>query len=229
MISTRWEPSWLRPDCIAVDQTRVVPIVWDGPVGEVPRARETLAAAAATIAWPPGYSYTEGGGYQRVAETGRAVRRALLLAGALVLLVLAAQFESIRLPLVIFAAVPLATVGVGLALALSGSSLNALSGMGIVILTGIVVNDAILKVDLFRRLTAAGHSPREAVLLTSGRRYRPILMTTATTALALTPMLLGSGAELRAPLALTVIGGLVSATLLTLFVIPVLLVTLRRS
>ena len=122
----------------------------------------------------------------------------------------------------IFAAVPLAVVGVVLALLLTGGSINLFSGMGAVVLVGIVVNDSILKVDLLRRLHERGIPVREAIHIASRQRYRPILMTTATTALALTPLFFGRGAELRAPMAATLIGGLLSSTALTLLVIPVL-------
>ncbi len=207
---------------IREDQARVATIRWDGPLRDVSTVVHALEAGIDEAALPPGYVAEFGGAHTDMRETLGGITRAFLLSAGLVLLILAAQFESVRLPLVIFAAVPLAAVGVSLSLAITGNTLNVISGMGLVILIGIVVNDAILKVDLMRRLVGEGRSVREAVLIASRRRYRPILMTTATTALALAPMLVGRGAELRAPLAITVIGGLTSATLLTLIVVPVL-------
>jgi HAE1 family hydrophobic/amphiphilic exporter-1 len=165
---------------------------------------------------------TFGGTWREMQETLAAIARSFVLSAGLVLLVLAAQFESVRLPLVIFAAVPLALVGVAAALLLTQGTINALSGIGLVVLVGLVVNDSILKVDLLRRLREEGVPRREAIFTAGMHRYRPILMTTLTTALGLAPLFFGSGAELRAPLAAVLIGGLVSSTFLTLLVIPVL-------
>jgi HAE1 family hydrophobic/amphiphilic exporter-1 len=116
----------------------------------------------------------------------------------------------------------MALPGVAAALIVTRGTLNVLSGIGLVVLIGIVVNDAILKVDLLRRFRAEGRSRRDAILAASRRRYRPIVMTTLTTAFGLAPLLFGRGAELRAPLAATLTGGLLSATVLTLIVIPIL-------
>ncbi|TFG65374.1 MAG: efflux RND transporter permease subunit, partial [Gemmatimonadales bacterium] len=139
-------------------------------------------------------------------------------------LILAAQFESLIQPIVVLTAVPLAAIGAVLALWLFGSGINAMSGIGLVILIGIVVNDAIIKVDFINQRRSAGATKRVAILEAGRLRLRPIVMTTVTTVLGLTPMALGwgAGAELRAPLAIAVIGGLISATLLTLIVVPVI-------
>jgi len=210
------------------DQARVATIRWDGPLRRVPEVRASLDRALAATEIPPGYTVRFGGSHREMAATLTAIGRAFALSAGLVLLILAAQFESVTLPLLIFAAVPLALVGTAAALLLTGTTVNAISGMGFVVLIGIVVNDAILKVDLFRRLAADGMPLREAIHTASRRRYRPILMTTATTALALLPMMFGRGTAFRAPLAVVVIGGLVSATLLTLVVIPILYQWLAR-
>lgn len=204
------------------NQTRVATIAWDGSLRRVDGVRAALDAAVDATALPSGYSVRFGGTHAAMQATLVSVTKAFALSAGLVLLILAAQFESVRLPFVIFAAVPLAAVGVALALLLTRGSLNVMTGIGAVVLIGIVVNDAILKIDLLRRLSAEGHSMREAIMTASRQRYRPILMTTATTSLALVPLFFGRGAELYGPLAATVIGGLVSATVLTLIVIPVL-------
>jgi HAE1 family hydrophobic/amphiphilic exporter-1 len=204
------------------DRARLASIRWDGPLRDASAARASLAAAAAERGLPPGYTLTFGGAWREMAETGRALARAFALSAGLVLLVLAAQFESVRLPVLIFAAVPMALPGVAAALIVTRGTLNVLSGIGLVVLIGIVVNDAILKVDLLRRFRAEGRSRRDAILAASRRRYRPIVMTTLTTAFGLAPLLFGRGAELRAPLAATLTGGLLSATVLTLIVIPIL-------
>jgi HAE1 family hydrophobic/amphiphilic exporter-1 len=184
--------------------------------------RRALETAAASMELPAGYAVTFGGSFREMQETLAAVTRSFVLSAALVLLVLAAQFESLRLPVVIFAAVPLALVGVAIALLLTRGTINALSGIGLVVLVGIVVNDSILKVDLLRRLRDQGVSRRDAIFAAGTQRFRPIVMTTLTTALGLAPLFFGRGAELRAPLAAVLIGGLISSTFLTLLVVPVL-------
>ncbi|MDX1631690.1 MAG: efflux RND transporter permease subunit, partial [Thermoanaerobaculia bacterium] len=147
----------------------------------------------------------------------------LLLAVFLVYVVLASNFESLSQPFLILFAVPLAFVGVVPALLLTGHSLSILVLLGGVMLAGIVVNNAIVLVDAInRRRRQEGQALREAIVEGGKERLRPILITTATTVLGLTPMAVGLGAgdELRAPLAITVIGGLLLSTVLTLVVIP---------
>jgi HAE1 family hydrophobic/amphiphilic exporter-1 len=204
------------------NQSRVASIRWDGPLRRAAGVRRALETAVASIELPAGYAVTFGGSFREMQETLAAVTRSFVLSAALVLLVLAAQFESLRLPVVIFAAVPLALVGVAIALLLTRGTINALSGIGLVVLVGIVVNDSILKVDLLRRLRDQGVSRREAIFAAGTQRFRPIVMTTLTTALGLAPLFFGRGAELRAPLAAVLIGGLISSTFLTLLVVPVL-------
>lgn len=149
----------------------------------------------------------------------------------LVYLILAAQFESVRLPLVVLAAVPLAAGGVVAALEVAGQSLNLMSLTGCAVLVGIVVNDAILKVELIRRLERGGLPLGEAVRLGSRTRFRPVIMTTATTVLGLLPLAFGwgGGGSVQAPLAIAVVGGLVSSTALTLWVVPALYVAVSSS
>ncbi len=147
---------------------------------------------------------------------------ALALATFLVYLVLASQFESFVQPFIILFAIPLGFSGVVLALWLTGQALNVMVAIGAVLLVGIVVNNAIVLIDYANQRRQHGLAPRHAVQEAAAVRFRPIVMTTATTVLGLLPMAwgLGHGAELRTPLAITVIGGLLVATLLTLFVIP---------
>ncbi|ARA94292.1 acriflavin resistance protein [Rhodothermaceae bacterium RA] len=172
-----------------------------------------------------------GGSADTLREGLRAVGLSLLLSVLLVYLILAAQFESLVQPLVVLAAVPLAAAGVVLVLLLTGQSINLMSLTGCVVLVGLVVNDAIVKVDFINRRRAAGFSVREAIVQAGRDRLRPILMTTLTTVLGLLPLALGlgEGAELRAPLAIALAGGLTGATLLTLLVVPVLYQTVARE
>jgi HAE1 family hydrophobic/amphiphilic exporter-1 len=137
-------------------------------------------------------------------------------------MVLAAQFESIIQPFIIMLTIPLAGVGTILAFFILGKSLNMMAYIGIIMLAGIAVNNAILLVDRINQLRESGVGKKEAIVTAGSQRIRPILMTSLTTILALLPLTIGIGesASLRSPMALAVIGGLVSSTLLTLIVIP---------
>jgi len=147
---------------------------------------------------------------------------ALMLSLVLVFMVLAAQFESIIQPFIIMLTIPLAGVGTVLTFIILGQSLNMMAYIGIIMLGGIAVNNAIILIDRINQLRVEGMDIKEAIVLGGSQRIRPILMTSLTTILALLPLTIGIGesASLRAPMALAVIGGLVSSTLLTLVVIP---------
>ncbi len=138
-------------------------------------------------------------------------------------MVLACQYESLRNPLVVMFSVPFAAVGVLVILFLTGTTINVQSGIGCIMLGGIVVNNAILLVDQAGALGRAGMSAIQAVMEAGRRRLRPILMTTLTTILGLMPLALGigEGADAQAPLARAVVGGLIGSTLITLVLIPV--------
>lgn len=155
-------------------------------------------------------------------RTSRGLLLAAILAAALVYVLMAAQFESFKGPFVIMFTVPLGLIGVVLALLLTGQGWNALSGIGVVILSGIVVNDGILLVERIGQLRREGLEPADAVVGAGRDRLRPVLMTSTTTILGLLPMAvgLGTGGTLRQPLAVAVIGGMTAATLLTLVVVP---------
>ncbi|MDN3633384.1 efflux RND transporter permease subunit [Neolewinella lacunae] len=148
----------------------------------------------------------------------------LLVSLLLLYLILAAQFEGLRLPLVVLLIVPVSLVGALLALWLTGGSLNLLSLIGMVVSGGIVVNDAIIKVDMIERSRREGLPLNAALRRANQRRLRAIVMTSLTTILALAPVLFtsGLGAELQQPLAITVIGGLTVGTLASLYVVPFL-------
>ncbi|MBL9100361.1 MAG: efflux RND transporter permease subunit [Myxococcales bacterium] len=147
---------------------------------------------------------------------------AALIAVFLIYVVMASSFESLHHPLLIMFTVPLALVGVSAACVLTDTPISAMVGIGAIILGGIVVNNAIVLINAVNFRRGRGESVDEALIAAGGLRLRPIVMTTATTVLGLLPMAigLGEGAGLRQPLAITVIGGLVAATLLTLVVIP---------
>ena len=149
---------------------------------------------------------------------------AAILALILVYMVMASQFESLRDPLIILFSVPLALIGIVLMLLLTETTFNIQAFLGVIVLVGIVVNNAIVLLDYTNRLRREQRwDLREAVITAGSRRLRPILMTTITTMLGLAPMALGlgEGGELQAPMARVVIGGLATSTLITLVVIPV--------
>ena len=147
---------------------------------------------------------------------------ALILSLVLVFMVLAAQFESLVQPFIIMLTIPLAGIGTILTFFFLGKSLNMMAYIGIIMLGGIAVNNAIILIDRINQLREEGMNKKQAVILAGSQRIRPILMTSITTILALLPLTIGIGesASLRAPMALAVIGGLFTSTLLTLVVIP---------
>lgn len=163
------------------------------------------------------------GQWQTIQETNRELTTVVLLALFLVFVVMAVQYERISNPLVILATAPLAITGVVLALVLTGTPLSAPVMIGAILLIGIVVNNAILLVEYIEKgRRERGLSPARAVVSAGTARLRPVLMTTATTALGMSPLAFGAGpgGEIMQPLALAVIGGLLVATVLTLLVIP---------
>ncbi len=177
------------------------------------------------IQLPVNFSMLFGGDYQEQQESFRQLRWGLLLALILVYMVMAAQFESLSNPLLIMVSVPFTIIGVVLSLFLTGSTFNVNSFIGVILLAGIVVNNAIVLVDYINlKIKEDGLSVPEAVALGGKTRLRPILMTTLTTVLAMVPLAVGwgEGGEVQAPLARVVIGGLTSSTLVTLVFIPAL-------
>ena len=157
--------------------------------------------------------------------------RTFIIALLLTYMLLAAILENLTQPLLILGTVPLALVGVFSALLITGKTMNTVSMMAIVMLLGIVVNNAIVLVTLINQLRAKGLPKMEAIMEGGRVRLRPILMTTITTTLGLLPLAIGfgEGAEIRSPMAITVIGGLIVSTLLTLVVIPVVYSVLDRK
>jgi len=169
---------------------------------------------------------------QEMSKAFASMRFAILLAAFLVYLVMASQFESLLHPLVIMFAIPFGLTGVVFALVLTGQNISVVVLIGVVMLAGIVVNDAIVLVDCINSRRREGLDRHEAIVEAGKLRLRPILMTTATTVLGLLPMAVpaimpaflgaGQGAEMRQPMGIAVIGGMVSSTLLTLVFVPTL-------
>ncbi len=205
------------------EQARVIPVYADVVSGGLDQAIGDIQVALQGLPTSRDVRWEVGGENEEMRRSFRDLGFAFGLALILVYMILAAQFESFLHPLTILISVPLALVGAVLALILTGQGLNTMSLIGAVILVGIVVNDAIVKVDFINLAKARGMELRAAILEAGRVRLRPIIMTTVTTVLGLTPMALGlgRGSDLRAPMAIAVIGGLVVATALTLIVVPV--------
>jgi HAE1 family hydrophobic/amphiphilic exporter-1 len=191
---------------------------------DVERALESM-----TI--PEGLTVELGGENEELQRSYRSLVLALILAVFLVYLVMAAQFESFLHPFIIMFTVPLAAIGVVAALLATGTPFSVIVFIGVILLAGIVVNNGIVLIDYINTLRREGQAKLDAIRAAGLVRLRPILMTTLTTVLGLLPMALGlgEGAEIRAPMALTVIGGLSIGTFLTLFVIPALYAIVARG
>lgn len=185
-------------------------------------AASQIAAAVEALDLPTGFDWTLGGQQKEMETSFESMRLAIALAIFLVYLVMASQFESLLHPFVILFSVPLSLIGVILTLLIFDVAVSVVVLIGVVLLAGIVVNNAIILVDTANRLHREGLDRLAAVSQAGRLRLRPILMTTATTVLGLLPMAvgLGEGSELRAPMAMVVIGGLLTSTLLTLVVVP---------
>jgi HAE1 family hydrophobic/amphiphilic exporter-1 len=207
-----------------VDQVRVVSVSSDIFGRDLNSVMRDIKAGISKYPLPEGYEIEYGGENQEMIEAFSSLAKALVMAIILVYMIMASQFESLVYPFIIMFSVPFALTGALGSLVLTGRSLNVASFLGIIMLTGIVVNNAIIMVDYINILRSRGTDRDEAVLKAGPVRLRPILMTTLTTVLGLIPMSLGlgEGAELQAPLSTAVIGGLTFSTVLTLVVIPVM-------
>ncbi len=206
-----------------LDQARTVSVYADIAQGGVDEVVSAIRAVLGEVSPPRGLTAEIGGENEELRQSLRGLALAFGLAVLLVFMILAAEFESLAHPFVILLSVPLGAIGAVLSLWLAGLGLNSMSLIGIIVLVGIVDNDAIVKVDFINQMRRAGMSVRQAILAAGRARLRPIVMTTVTTLFGVLPMVwgFGRGAELRQPLAVAIFGGLFTATLLTLVVIPV--------
>ncbi|HUP20132.1 MAG TPA: efflux RND transporter permease subunit [Gemmatimonadota bacterium] len=191
-------------------------------VASIGAVTDSIEARIAGMELPDGYGVIMGGEAEAIRESNRQLMVVILLAIFLVFVVLAVQYESLVNPLVILVAIPLSLVGVGFALWITGTPQSAPVLLGVILLAGIVVNNAILLVEYADQNRAAGASIEEAVVRAGSVRLRPILMTTLTTMCGMLPLAIGigEGSELMQPLAITVVGGLFFSMFLTLFVVP---------
>ncbi|MCH8943227.1 MAG: efflux RND transporter permease subunit [Proteobacteria bacterium] len=226
-VSVSTGPSEIR----RVGQERVALISANIAYGDLGTAAAEAGNIVASVVMPNGISAIVSGQSEEMQESFESMQFALALAVFLVYLVMASQFESFIHPLVILFTIPLALIGAVLALFVTGTTLNIVAFIGVIMLAGIVVNNAIVLVDLINQLKAEGKQRIEAIMEAGTARLRPILMTSLTTTLGLLPMALGfgEGSEVRTPMAITVIGGLTVSTFLTLLVIPVVYSLMDRK
>ena len=218
-ISIQEGPSEIR----RVDQRQVVLVTGNVTGIDLGAVSREIMERLRHVEKPDDYVFLLGGQNRELEVSYRSLRFALLLAIFLVYVVMACQFESMLHPALVMFSVPLAFIGVIYVLYWLSIDLSIVVFIGGIVLAGIVVNDAIVLVDYVNQLRARGLSKRDAVIQAGQVRLRPIIMTTVTTVLGLTPMVLyaGEGAEMRRPMAITVMAGLSSATILTLLIIPV--------
>ena len=191
-------------------------------IASVGAVNATIRERLVDMQMPDGYGLIYGGEEEAIRENNRQLAIVVGLAIFLVFVVLAVQFESFINPLVIILTIPLSLVGVVVALTITGTPMSAPVLLGVILLAGIVVNNAILLVEFIRQMQARGMPMEHAVVEAGAVRLRPILMTTLTTVFGMLPLALGigSGTEMMQPLAIAVVGGLTLSMFLTLFVVP---------
>ncbi|OKY25668.1 efflux RND transporter permease subunit [Thalassotalea sp. PP2-459] len=207
-----------------LDQARVAIITASVNHGDLSTAAQVVRSEVAALGLPEHIYSQVIGQNQQMEEAYSSLIMALLLAVFLVYLVMASQFESLLNPFIILISVPLAVLGAIFGLFITGTNLSVITFIGLIMLSGIVVNNAIVLIDRINQLRSKEMAMFDAIFAAATSRLRPIIMTTMTTVLGLLPMAMatGEGAELRAPLAITVMSGLLIATFLTLVLIPVL-------
>ncbi len=214
-----------------VAQQRVSVVSANLNYGDLATAAEDIRGILNQTVMPTGIQAQVTGQNQEMSDSFRSLIFALSLAVFLVYLVMASQFESLLHPFIILFTIPLALVGAILGLWITNSTISVVVFIGLILLAGIVVNNAIVLIDLINQFRERGMGKIQAILEGGKSRLRPIVMTTLTTALGLLPLAIGigDGAELRAPMAITVIAGLLVSTLLTLIVIPTMYAIMDRK
>lgn len=207
-----------------INRKRVMSISANLNGADLKTASEQVKQSLSTVFQGKEIDWRIGGQDAARKESEKSLMLTVLLSIFLIYLLLASQFESLRQPIIILMAVPLCIVGVALLLLVIGMNISALVFVGFIILAGISVNTSIVLVDTINQLRVTGMEIKTAIIQASSNRLRPILMTALTTIIGLLPMALavGQGGGMRKPLAITVIGGLISSTVLTLIVVPLI-------
>ncbi|MGI6747042.1 MAG: efflux RND transporter permease subunit, partial [Anaerovoracaceae bacterium] len=206
------------------DQVRTVTITSNISGRDLQSVSNDIQKSVSKYNLPAGYSIEIGGEQEEMVKSFTSLFYALMLSILLIYMILASQFESLIQPFIIMLAIPFALTGAFLALFITDTPLSLVAFLGIIMLGGIVVNNSILLIDFINQNKKV-YPTREEAIINAGRfRLRPILMTMMTTCLGLLPLSLGigSGAELQAPMGITVIGGLICSTVITLIIVPVI-------
>ena len=213
-----------------VSQERTVQVyakIYGRPLSEVVRDVQTAIDA---VQAPDRYEVKLAGESEEIQESFASLQFAFMLSVVLVYMIMAAQFESLLQPFLIMFCLPLSLIGVAFALGVSGTPISVVVILGIILLAGIVVNNGIILIDFINQLRRAGVPLEEAAIRAGKTRLRPILMTAFSSAIGLLPLSLGigEGAELQAPMAIAVMGGILVATFLTLVVTPALYIGTQK-
>lgn len=225
-LAIEWQPAKL------LRRDRLTTVTVSSELADGVTARDITAPLGEWIekeqaSWPPGYFYEFGGELEESAKSQGAISDKLPYAALFILILLVAQFNSVRRPLIILLTIPLALVGVVIGLLITQSFLGFMTLLGVISLAGIVINNAIVMIDRIAIEIQNGHAPPQAIIEAAQRRLRPILLTTVTTVGGLIPLWLGGG-PMWESMAIAIIFGLIFATLLTLGVVPVLYALLFR-
>jgi len=206
------------------DQVRKMTVTANTSGRDLDAITEDINASLEDMDIPDGYFVENGGSYEQMQDSFIALGYAMILGMILVYMVMASQFESLLYPFIVMFEIPLSFIGVGLIFFVTGQSLTMPAMMGIVVLAGIVVNNAIVLIDYINQLREKGEDMNEAIVQAGLTRLRPILITSLTTVLGMVPLATSTqeGSELMKPMAIAVVGGLMVSTILTLVVIPVI-------
>jgi len=207
-----------------IDQSRVATVSADVYGRDLASVSADVKELVNTIPLPKGCAVEYGGSDAEMIEIFKDLFTLIALAILMVYGVMACQFESLLLPIIIMVSLPVMLIGVFVGLLLSGQTINMMSLLGILLLEGVVVNNAIVLVDYIQTLRRDGMCKREAILESGKTRMRPILITTLTTILAMLPQLIGNGtgSEMFKPMAASIIFGLAFSTVISLFVVPII-------
>ncbi len=213
------------------DQTRQVVLVGEIQGRGFSAVIQDINQQLEAIPRPDGYRIFIGGEREELQRSFRSLSWALLLSIALIYMVLAAQFESLLHPFIILLDIPITICLTMLVLSLTGMSINVITMIGVIVLAGVAVNDSIIKVDFINQERRRGTPMLDAIYLAGQKRFRPIMMSMITTVLGLLPMALGlgAGAELQQPLAITILGGIILSTFVSLIVVPVIYTLFERQ
>jgi hydrophobic/amphiphilic exporter-1 (mainly G- bacteria), HAE1 family len=214
---------WAPPSIEHKRKERIVTVSFTPYKESLTKLQSEVQKIINTTELPAGVMVQISGAIQDQMESFMDIAQLLLISLILVYLIMASQFESLRMPLIIMFSIPFAFSGVAIALWLTHTTLSVISGIGAVLLIGIVVKNAIVLVDFINLMRERGNELNEAIALSGRSRLRPVFMTSATTILGMLPLAMskGSGSELWSPMGISVIGGLIFSTMVTLVLVPV--------